>query len=139
MKIVYWSGTGNTQKMANLIAEGIIEKGKEAEIISVSDANPDIFQDEDVLILGCAAMGDETLEEDEFDPFIEEISSKVSGKKVALFGSYGWGDGTWLRNFEERMISYGCQSTLDLLMVENEPEGPSEDECREFGRKIASL
>lgn len=139
MKIVYWSGTGNTQKMANLIAEGIIEKGKEAEIISVSDANSDIFQDEDVLILGCAAMGDETLEEDEFDPFIEEISSKVSGKKVALFGSYGWGDGTWLRNFEERMISYGCQSALDLLMVENEPEGPSEDECREFGRKIASL
>ncbi|MDS0526611.1 flavodoxin [Clostridium sp. SHJSY1] len=139
MKIVYWSGTGNTQKMANLIAEGIIEKGKAAELINVSDANPDIFKDEDIVILGCPAMGDEILEEDEFEPFIEEISSKVSGKKVALFGSYGWGDGTWLRNFEERMISYGCQSTLDLLMVENEPEGSSEEECREFGRKIASL
>ncbi|GAA0078582.1 flavodoxin [Clostridium sp. CTA-5] len=137
MKIVYWSGTGNTEKMANLISEGIVAAGKEATVVNVSNANSDIFNDEDVVILGCSAMGDEVLEEGEFEPFVEELSSKVSGKKVALFGSYGWGDGQWMRDWEERMISYGCQSTIDPLTVQNEPE--DEDECRDFGKKIAAL
>lgn len=137
MKIVYWSGTGNTEKMANLISEGIVAAGKEATIVNVSNANSDIFNDEDVVILGCSAMGDEVLEEGEFEPFVEELSSKVSGKKVVLFGSYGWGDGQWMRDWEERMISYGCQSTIDPLIVQNEPE--DEDECKDFGKKIAEL
>ena len=139
MKIVYWSGTGNTEKMANLIAKGVVEKGKEADVVVVSDANSDIFNTEDIVILGCPAMGDEVLEEGEFDPFIEELESKVSGKKVALFGSYGWGDGQWMRDFEERMVSYGCVSSLDPLIVSNEPEGDTEEQCIEFGRKIAEL
>ena len=139
MKIVYWSGTGNTEKMANLIAKGIVEKGKEADVVAVRDANSDIFNTEDIVILGCPAMGDEVLEEGEFDPFIEELESKVSGKKVALFGSYGWGDGQWMRDFEERMVSYGCVSSLDPLIVSNEPEGDTEEQCIEFGRKIAEL
>lgn len=139
MKIVYWSGTGNTEKMANLIAKGIVEKGKEAEVVAVSDANSDIFNTEDIVILGCPAMGDEVLEEGEFEPFVEELESKVSGKKVALFGSYGWGDGQWMRDFEERMVSYGCVSSLDPLIVSNEPEGDTEEQCIEFGRKIAEL
>lgn len=139
MKIVYWSGTGNTEKMANLIAKGIVEKGKEADVVAVIDANSDIFNTEDIVILGCPAMGDEVLEEGEFDPFIEELESKVSGKKVALFGSYGWGDGQWMRDFEERMVSYGCVSSLDPLIVSNEPEGDTEEQCIEFGRKIAEL
>ena len=139
MKIVYWSGTGNTEKMANLIAKGIVEKGKEADVVAVRDANSDIFNTEDIVILGCPAMGDEVLEEGEFDPFIEELESKVSGKKVALFGSYGWGDGQWMRDFEERMVSYGCVSSLDPLIVSNEPEGDTEEQCIEFGRKLAEL
>lgn len=139
MKIVYWSGTGNTEKMANLIAKGIVEKGKEADVVAVRDANSDIFNTEDIVILGCPAMGDEVLEEGEFDPFIEELESKVSGKKVALFGSYGWGDGQWMRDFKERMVSYGCVSSLDPLIVSNEPEGDTEEQCIEFGRKIAEL
>lgn len=139
MKIIYWSGTGNTEKMANLIAKGIVEKGKEAEVVAVSDANSDIFNTEDIVILGCPAMGDEVLEEGEFEPFVEELESKVSGKKVALFGSYGWGDGQWMRDFEERMVSYGCVSSLDPLIVSNEPEGDTEEQCIEFGRKIAEL
>ena len=121
MKIVYWSGTGNTEKMANLIAKGIVEKGKEADVVAVSDASSDIFNTEDIVILGCPAMGDEVLEEGEFEPFVEELVSKVSGKKVALFGSYG------------------CVSSLDPLIVSNEPEGDTEEQCIEFGRKIAEL
>ncbi|WP_294152714.1 flavodoxin [uncultured Clostridium sp.] len=136
MKIVYWSGTGNTEAMAQAIAKGIKESGKEAELINVSDVNIDELLKEDVLILGCPAMGDEVLEECEFEPFIEEISGKVSGKKAALFGSYGWGDGQWMRNFEERMTGYGCTIKLESLINQNEAD---EDQCIEFGKQIALL
>ena len=103
MKIVYYSSTGNTEKMAELIAQGIVNGGKTAELINVFNADSSVFDEEDIIILGCSAMGDEVLEESEFEPFIESISSKISGKKVALFGSYGWGDGKWMRDWQERM------------------------------------
>lgn len=138
MKIVYWSGTGNTAKMAELIGKGIVEAGKNVEIINVSDVNINDLLKEDTLILGCSAMGDEVLEESEFDPFIDEISTKISGKKVALFGSFGWGDGQWMRDWEERMISYGCIITEDCLIVQNEPDD-KEQECIDFGKKVALL
>ena len=138
MKIVYWSGTGNTEKMANIIAEGIVNGGKEAEIINVSAAEENIFDNEDVVILGCPAMGDEVLEEGEFEPFVESISSKIKGKKVAVFGSYGWGDGQWMRDFEDRITSYGGQLIGEGLMIQNEPEDSS-SECLEFGMAIAKV
>lgn len=137
MRIIYWSGTGNTERMAELIKEGIVQSGKSVELINVSDVNVyEVLKDE-ILILGCPAMGDEVLEESEFEPFIEEISSKISGKKVALFGSYGWGDGQWMRDFEERMINYGCTIIDSPLIIQNDPDG-SEEECIDFGKKIAS-
>ena len=136
MKIVYYSASGNTEKMANLIAEGIANGGKTAEVINVSNANADIFDNEEIVILGCPAMGDEVLEEYEFEPFVEEISSKISGKKVALFGSYGWGDGQWIRDWQERMESLGCTLIADGLIIQNEPEDNS-PECIELGMTIA--
>jgi flavodoxin I len=138
MKIVYWSGTGNTEKMAELIKKGIINSGKDAEIISVSDVKVEDLIKEDILVLGCSAMGDEILEESEFEPFIDEISTKISGKKVALFGSYGWGDGQWMRDFEERMISYGCTIIDNPLIIQNEPDNNEED-CINLGKKIALI
>lgn len=137
MKIVFWSGTGNTEKMANLIAEGIGNEGKTAEVINVANANINTFDNEEIIILGCSAMGDEVLEEGEFDPFVEEIASSISGKKVALFGSFGWGDGRWMREWEERMISYGCELIEDGLMINYEPEDNSK-ECIDFGKRIAN-
>ena len=136
MKIVYYSASGNTEKMANLIAEGIANGGKTAEVINVSNANADIFDNEEIVILGCPAMGDEVVEENEFEPFVEEISSKISGKKVALFGSYGWGDGQWMRDWQERMESLGCTLIADGLIIQNEPEDNS-PECIELGMTIA--
>ena len=136
MKIVYYSASGNTEKMANLIAEGIANGGKTAEVINVSNANADIFDNEEIVILGCPAMGDEVLEENEFEPFVEEISSKISGKKVALFGSYVWGDGQWMRDWQERMESLGCTLIADGLIIQNEPEDNS-PECIELGMTIA--
>ena len=137
MRIIYWSGTGNTERMAELIKEGIVQAGKNVELINVSDINVYELLKDEILILGCPAMGDEVLEESEFEPFIEEISSKISGKKVALFGSYGWGDGQWMRDFEERMINYGCIIIDSPLIIQNDPDG-SEEECINFGKKIAS-
>lgn len=136
MKIVYYSASGNTEKMANLIAEGIVNGGKSAEVINVSNANANIFDNEEIVILGCPAMGDEVLEENEFEPFVEEISSKVSGKKVALFGSYGWGDGQWMKDWQERMESLGCTLIDDGLIIQYEPEDNS-SECIELGMTIA--
>ena len=137
MRIIYWSGTGNTERMAELIKDGIVQAGKNVELINVSDINVYELLKDQILILGCPAMGDEVLEESEFEPFIEEISSKISGKKVALFGSYGWGDGQWMRDFEERMINYGCTIIDSPLIIQNDPDG-SEEECIDFGKKIAS-
>ncbi|MGG7179337.1 flavodoxin [Clostridium paraputrificum] len=139
MKIVYWSGTGNTEKMANLIASGIESEGKSSEVITVNEASDKIFNETDVVILGCPAMGDEVLEEGEFEPFIEEIKNKVSGKKIALFGSYGWGDGEWMRTWEERMISYGADILLEPLIIQYEPEGSTEEECIDFGKKLGKV
>lgn len=136
MKIVYWSGTGNTEKMAELIKKGIVDSGKDAETIPVSDVNVKDLIKEDIIVLGCSAMGDEILEESEFEPFIDDLSTKVSGKKVALFGSYGWGDGQWMRDFEERMISYGCTIIDNPLIIQNEPDDNKED-CINLGKKIA--
>ena len=112
MKIVYYSASGNTEKMANLIAEGIANGGKNAEVINVSNANADIFDNEEIVILGCPAMGDE------------------------VFGSYGWGDGQWMRDWQERMESLGCTLIDDGLIIQYEPEDNS-SECIELGMTIA--
>jgi len=138
MKIVYWSGTGSTEKMANFIAKGIEENGGETQVISVSDANSDIFNDEEIIILGCPAMGAEVLEESEFEPFIESISNKVSGKKAVLFGSYDWGDGEWMRDWTDRMKNYGCDVIFDGLIIREASEDDC-TECIELGRKIANI
>ena len=138
MKIVYWSGTGSTEKMANFIAKGIEENGGETQVIDVSSANSDIFNDEEIIILGCPAMGAEVLEESEFEPFIESISNKVSGKKAVLFGSYDWGDGEWMRDWTDRMKNYGCDVIFDGLIIREASEDDC-TECIELGRKIANI
>ncbi len=137
MKMVYWGGTGNTEKIVEVIAKGIRENGRNAEVITVANANSDIFNDEDLIILGCQSMGDEILEESEFKHFIEEIFSKISKKKVALFGSYGWGDEKWMNNWKDRMISYGCEIGEGYLIICDELG--YEDEYINFSEKIALL
>lgn len=137
MKIIYWSGTGNTKEIANLILLGIQNKGKDTEILSIEEINIEKVKEEEFLILGCPAMGDEVLEEMEFEPFIEELSPFLENKKVALFGSYGWGDGQWMREWEERMTSCGATIIGEPLIINYLPEGDSIDECLKFGELIA--
>ena len=137
VNIIYWTGTGNTESMANLIAEGAKEKGADVNLINVSSAGEADVKDADVVALGSPAMGAEVIEEAEMEPFVESISGAVSGKKIALFGSYGWGDGEWMRSWVERMEGYGANLVNDGLIVNEAPEGESEEECKNFGREVA--
>ena len=138
VSIIYWSGTGNTEIMAENIAEGAKSEGVEVELLNVSEASIDNVINADVVALGCSAAGAEELDYDEMEPFVESLEEKgVSGKKMVLFGSYDWGDGEWMRNWEERMEASGANLIEASLMVTNEPEGDEIDQCKELGMKIA--
>ena len=141
MKIIYWTGTGNTEKMAKLIGEGIKEKGVDVEILNVSmdTINSDTIKDGSCIALGCPSMGNEELEIGEFVPMLDSIREELKDKKIALFGSYGWGDGEWMRSWEEEMKSEGNEIILEPLIVNYEPEGENVENCIEYGRKIAEI
>lgn len=127
--VIYWSGTGNTAAMASAIAAGM---GEGTELYSVDQFTGDIA-DYDKIAFGCSAMGDEVLEEGEFDPFFTSIEGKLSGKKVALFGSYGWGDGQWMRDWAERTTKAGANLYDDGLTVNGFPDGDAKVQCTAFG------
>lgn len=136
--MIYWSGTGNTEEMANAILSGIKESGKEADIFTVSEISPSTAAEYDTLVLGCPAMGAEVLEESEFEPFFSELEGNISGKSVALFGSYGWGDGEWMRNWEERVKDAGASLIGGEGLIVNEaPDDSALDECKKFGAEAA--
>lgn len=137
MKVIYWSQTGNTEKMAELIAKGIEEGGKSAELVELSGVSIDDLKDEEVIIFGSPAYGAEELEETEVEPFVASLEGNINGKKVALFGSWGWGDGVWMKDLEERIESYGAELIGEGLTVKELPEGEDEARCIEFGKLIA--
>ena len=140
ISIVYWSQTGNTQAMAEAISEGVTEAGKEAKIIDVTDASLDALKAEKVFALGCPAMGAEVLEESEMEPFVSELERSVGGKTIALFGSYGWGDGQWMRDWEERMTSAGATVVNgEGLICQEAPDGDVISECESLGKQLAGM
>ena len=127
--VIYWSGTGNTAAMASAIAAGM---GEGTELYSVDQFTGDIAE-YDKIAFGCPAMGDEVLEEGEFDPFFSSIEGKLGGKKVALFGSYGWGDGQWKRDWAERTTKTGANLYDDGLLVNGFPDADAKVQCTAFG------
>ena len=130
--VVYWSGTGNTEALANKIASDL---GLDA--LSVSNASVDKVLSNDLIIFGCPAMGAEVLEESEFDPMFTAVESALAGKKIGLFGSYGWGDGQWMRDWEERCKSDGVVFASDSVTANNAPDDSALDECRSLGMALA--
>ena len=129
--VIYWSGTGNTEQMANAIAEGA-----GAELFSVSDFTGDIA-DYDRIAFGCSAMGDEVLEESEFEPFFTAIEGALSGKTIALFGSYGWGDGEWMRTWEDDCRANGMKLVCDSVICCEAPDDEALENCRKLGAELA--
>ena len=136
--VVYWSGTGNTEEMANKVAEGAKAAGAEVEVISADDFDGTDISSFDGVAFGCPAMGDEELEDGEFEPFFSDLEGKLSGKKVALFGSYDWGDREWMRTWCGRAKDAGAELVEDEgLIVNNTPDDEGLAACRELGGKLA--
>lgn len=136
INIIYWSGTGNTEKMAQGIKKGIESKGVEANLLKVSDATLADVESCEKIAFGCPAMGAEELEEVEMRPFMDEVNKILSGKKVVLFGSYEWANGEWMDTWEDEVHDTGA-NIVETLICFGEPSGDSMDECERVGRVIA--
>lgn len=138
VNVVYWSGTGNTETMAEAVAEGAKNAGAEVAVIGVSDADSSVL-DADALVLGCPAMGAEELEESEFEPFFTSIEGKIAGKRIGLFGSYDWGDGEWMRTWQDRVSADGAVLIADGVIANNTPDETAILDCKDLGEKAAKL
>lgn len=135
--IVYWSGTGNTEAMANEIAAGAKEAGAEVSLFTPADFTPDMISGFDALAFGCPSMGAEELEEIEFAPMFGAVERRLAGKAVALFGSYGWGDGQWMRDWQSRCSDAGINLVGDGLIVNETPNDDDIAQCRALGQSLA--
>lgn len=134
--VVFWSGTGNTEAMANAVAEGLKGAGAEVSMFGPADFNADKVAEFDAIAFGCPAMGAEVLEEDEFEPMFSGLESALSGKKIALFGSYGWGDGQWMRDWEDRCKAAGAVLITESVMANNEPDDDAIGACKALGASL---
>ena len=135
--VVYWSGTGNTQAMAEAVARGITKAGAEAELLFVDQADPAKTAVGSTFALGCPSMGAEELEGLEMEPFVQVLEGLISGKKVFLFGSYGWGDGEWMRTWEERMKAAGAELIGGQGVIANEaPDEEALAACEKAGETL---
>lgn len=138
--VVYWSQSGNTQAMAEAIGKGIADAGKEAAVLYVGEASLDELKKAKGFALGCPAMGAEVLEEMEMEPFVSKVENFAAGKAVALFGSYGWGDGQWMREWEERMSSAGANVLNgEGLICQEMPDADVLAECEALGKQLAGI
>ena len=135
--VVYWSGTGNTKAMAGFVGQGIKEGGKEAKVVSVGDITPGALKDCPVFALGCPSMGAEQLEEGEMEPFVEAVKGFASGKTIGLFGSYGWGDGEWMRTWEDTCRSDGAVLACESVICCEAPEDDALAQCKKLGATLA--
>lgn len=135
--VVFWSGSGNTEAMAVAVAEGARAAGAEVTVFETGDFSADKTADFDGFAFGCPAMGDEVLEESEFEPLFAECENKLEGKKAVLFGSYGWGDGQWMRDWEERCTDHKIQLVSESVICQEEPDEEGLEQCRSLGAAIA--
>ncbi len=136
--VVYWSQTGNTEAMAKAVKEGIQSAKGTAEVIEVSKASLDELKNAPAFALGCPAMGAEVLEEEEMEPFVAQLEAFAQGKKIGLFGSYGWGDGQWMRDWEDRMKAAGADIAEGQGVTAQEaPDENALEACRNLGRALA--
>lgn len=135
--VIYWSQTGNTLAMANAIGAGIEEAGAQADVLEVGSANIGDIKDAAGFALGCPAMGAEELEDSEMEPFVSEVEKIAAGKTIALFGSYGWGDGEWMRNWEETCVRDGAVFAHESVICNDAPDADAEAACVALGASLA--
>ena len=134
--IVFWSATCNTEAMADAVKAGAQEAGAEVSVFSASDFTADMVADFDAIAFGCPAMGDEVLEEDEFQPMFDAVLPVLTGKKVALFGSYGWGDGQWMRDWQEACQNAGVALACECVIANESPDDEAVAACKALGAAL---
>ena len=134
--VVYWSGTGNTEAMAKAVAEGAKENGAEADVLQASEFGADKLGDYSAVAFGCPAMGSEELEEYDFAPMFEACEAQLSGKRIALFGSYGWGSGEWMNAWEERCDNAGANRVCDSVICKEAPDENAVAACKALGSAL---
>ena len=135
--VVYWSATGNTEAMANCVADGARGAGAEVKMFTSAEFGPSEVGGFDSIAFGCPAMGAEVLEEDEFQPMWDDVKGKLVGKKVGLFGSYGWGSGEWMDNWAEDAKMAHVSLAADPVMANNEPDDEAKAACAALGAALA--
>ena len=129
--VVYWSSTGNTETMAKAVCEGVNGKGAESVLVEASSLSASDVDLYDAIAFGCPAMGAE------IEPMFTDCESKLSGKKIALFGSYGWGSGEWMADWEERCKNDGAQLAIDSVICQEAPDDEAVEKCKELGAALA--
>lgn len=135
--VVYWSGTGNTEKMANSVADGAKGAGVDVSMMSASEFNAPAVDEYDAVAFGCPAMGAEVLEEGEFQPMWDDVKEKLGDKKVVLFGSYGWGSGEWMDSWAEDAKNAGITLAADPVIANEEPDDAALNACETLGAALA--
>ena len=135
--VVYWSGTGNTEKMAQAVADAASAKGADVDLLTVDAFDTGAASAYDAIAFGCPAMGAEVLEESEFEPMFAAVEGSLGGKTIGLFGSYGWGDGEWMRSWEDRCRAANAVLVMDGVMANNEPDDEALAACASLGEALA--
>ena len=135
--VIYWSGTGNTETMANAVAEGMKEAGAEVTLLTPEQVQPAALSGFGAIAFGCPAMGSEVLEEMDFQPMFDGCKNAIGSKRVALFGSYGWGDGQWMRDWEKDCGNAGISLACDSVTCCEAPDDAALAACRELGKVLA--
>lgn len=135
--VVFWSGTGNTEQMANMVANGAKSAGAEVSLFTSADFTADKIDEFDAVAFGCPSMGAEVLEETEFEPMFKSCKPKLKGKKIALFGSYGWGDGEWMRDWNDECKKLEANIVCEFVICNESPDADAEKACSELGKALA--
>lgn len=136
--IVYWSGTGNTEAMADLVAQGAKDAGAEVSVFTAGDFGPDKIAGFDAIGFGCPSMGSEVLEEGEFEPMFSACRDSLKGKAIGLFGSYGWGDGEWMRNWSDDCNAAGAVQAAEFVICNGAPDDDAAAACKALGAALAN-
>ena len=135
--VVYWSGTGNTEAMANAVLEGVNAAGVEGALLTAAEFTADQVGEYDAIAFGCPSMGVESLEEGEFEPMFRACEPALAGKKLALFGSYGWGDGEWMRTWEDECRADGAKLVCESVICNDAPDDEALAACKALGEALA--
>lgn len=134
--VVYWSGTGNTEAMAKAVAAGAEAAGAEVTVCGPDAFGPEQIAQYDGIAFGCPAMGAEVLEEDDFDPMWQDVKNALGDTPIVLFGAYGWGDGEWMRLWDEEARAAGCNLTADFVIANESPDDTALAACRALGKAL---